>query len=178
MRGCGSDASDKPTVSCSLPAVTVVSESLFAELPQKRAAPTFASMRGGWRSFGLFVAAAISLVAVVSLATRDQERATEIVALQAAFIAAMAYLITFVVWPRRVPRSEAHPSYRKTRTAVPNEPSPELDERPVAVIGNRPAGSKPGSRVHVAEVPTSRGTRGRRPDNRQPSGEIRWPAQR
>jgi hypothetical protein len=146
-------------------------------LPRRRLAPTFSVMRGGWRRFGLFIAAVVALVVLVSLATQGEERTLGLVLAQLGFISGMSYLVTFLVWPRRT-RSPAHPSMRATRrTQVPDEPSPDLDPRPVLVIGNRPAGSQPASRVHVPESPTSRSARGRRPDDRQPTGEMRWPAQ-
>ena len=135
-------------------------------------------MRGGLKRFGLYVAAVAGLVGLVYFAAREEPRSLEIVLAQAIFIAGMSYLMTFLFWPRRVPHSAAHPSMREERSHVPNEPRPEVDRRPVAVIGNRPAGSKPGERVHVAEAPMPRGTRGRRPDDRQPTGDFRWPAQR
>ena len=135
-------------------------------------------MRPGWSRFGLFVIAVGGLVAIVILATGREQQTPGLVAAQLLFIAGMAYLITFLVWPRRSSVSAAHPSVRAVRRPVPDEPSPEMDKRPVLVIGNRPAGSAPGSRVHVRDVPTVRNARGRRPDERQPTGELRWPAQR
>lgn len=135
-------------------------------------------MRGGWRRFGLYVVAVVALVSLVFVATRGNEQSASLVVAQIAFVGAMAYLLTFLVWPRPTPQSAAHPSKRAPRRVVVDEPRPEMDRRPVAVIENRPAGSDPGSRVHIPEVPTSRGTRGRRPDDRQPTNEMRWPAQR
>lgn len=135
-------------------------------------------MRRGWRRFGLFVMVVGSLVALVVFATQGQEQTAGMVVAQLLFIAGMSYLITFLVWPRRVPVSPSHPSVRAERRPVPDEPSPENDRRPVLVIGNRPAGSAPGSRVHVRDVPTARTSRGRKPGERQPTGELRWPAQR
>lgn len=126
----------------------------------------------------MFVVTVCGLVALVVLATNGEERTTGLIAAQMLFIAGMAYLITFLVWPRRAPVSSAHPSVRAVRRPVPDEPSPETDKRPVLVIGNRPAGSAPGSRVHMRDVPTVRSTRGRKPGERQPTGELRWPAQR
>ena len=114
---------------------------------------------------------------LVLLATEGEERTTGLVAAQIVFIAGMSYLITFLVWPRKSPISQAHPSLRAARTPVPDEPSPRTDQRQVLVIGSRPAGSAPGSRVHIRDTPTSRSTRGRRPGERQPTGELRWPVQ-
>jgi hypothetical protein len=135
-------------------------------------------MRRGWRRFGLFIASVAAVIAVVLLATNGEQRTTGLVAAQLVFIGGMSYLITFLVWPRRSPVSSAHPSTRAARRPVPDELSPAIDERPVLVIGHRPAGSPPGSRVHIRDVPTVRSTRGRKPGERQPTGELRWPAQR
>lgn len=135
-------------------------------------------MRGGWGRFGLFTLAVAGLVSVVVLATSGEAQTAPLVAVQVVFIAAMAYLITFLVWPRRPPISVDHPSVRAVRRPIPDEPSPQSDERPVLVIGNRPAGSAPGSRIHIREAPTVRGSRGRKPSERQPTGEFRWPVQR
>jgi len=133
-------------------------------------------MRGGWKRFGLYVAAVISLVAMVFLATRGEPRTIGLVVAQVIFVGGMAYLLTFLVWPRRRPqeRSAEVPNVER----APKRPVADVDRRPVAVIGNRPAGSKPGSEVHYPESPTIRASRGRRPDRRQSTGEIRWPAQR
>lgn len=136
------------------------------------------SMRRGWGRLGLFVLAVAGLVAVVTLATSAEETTAWVIAAEVLFIAGMSYLITFLVWPRRSPVSPAHPSVNGVRRPVPDEQSPETDKRPVLVIGNRPAGSAPGSRVHMRDLPTARATRGRKPGERQPTGELRWPAQR
>jgi len=144
-------------------------------------APTFSGMRGGWKRFGLYLVVVAALIGLVVVATRGEPRTAALVAAQVLFVAGMSYLLTFIVWPRRVPRSAAQPSMQNRRPPGPStkkQPRPEVDRRPVAVINPRPAGSKPGSRVHIPESPTERGSRGRRPDRRQPTGEIRWPAQR
>ncbi len=134
-------------------------------------------MRRGWRRLGLFVLAVAALVAVVVFATTKEEATPQLVAAEVLFIAGMAYLITFLVWPRRAPISRSHPSVNAVARPVPDERIPESDKRPVLVIGNRPAGSLPGSRVHVRDLPTARGSRGRKPGERQHTGELRWPAQ-
>ena len=135
-------------------------------------------MRRGWRRLGLFVLAVAGLVAVVILATSNEEPTPGLIVAEVLFIAGMSYLMTFLVWPRRLRVLASHPSVNAVRRPVPQEPSPESDKRPVLVIGNRPAGSPPASRVHVRDLPTARGTRGRKPNERQPTGELRWPAQR
>jgi len=135
-------------------------------------------MRGGWSRFGLYVVAVASLIVLVFFATRGEPQTFVVITAQIAFVAVSAYLMTFVVWPRRTPQSAAHPSKRAPGPTSRAAARPEIDRRPVAVIENRPAGSEPGSRVHLPEVPTSRANRGRRPDDRQPTGEFRWPAQR
>lgn len=141
-------------------------------------APTLRSMRRGWRRLGLFLLAVAGLISLVAFATNGDEQTASLVAAQLVFIAGMSYLLTFLVWPRRTPVSKAHPSVRSGPRPVPDEPSPELDPRPVLVIGSRPAGSRPGSRVHLREIPTERGLRGRKPNERQQTGEFRWPVQR
>lgn len=132
-------------------------------------------MRGGWKRFGLYLGVVCALVATVFVATRGEERTMGLVAAQVVFVGGMAYLLTFLVWPRR--QLQKHRAERPTPTPSARQ-RPEVDRRPVAVIGNRPAGSKPGSQVHIPESPTNRGSRGRRPDRRQSTGEIKWPAQR
>ncbi len=134
-------------------------------------------MRGGWSRFWLYMAVVAALVVVVVLATSGVQRSAGEVIAQVVFIGGMAYLITFVVWPRRTV-SPAHPAVRakdmkKQRKAEAKKPQP--DARPVVVIGSRPAGSKPGAHVHARETPTARSSRGRRPSPRQATGEMRWP---
>ena len=126
----------------------------------------------------LFVAAVAAVITVVMLATKGEQRTAGLVTAQLVFISGMSYLITFLVWPRQSPVSSAHPSHRVARGPVPDEPRLNVDERPVLVIGHRPAGSPPASRVHIRDIPTTRTARGRKPGERQPTGEFRWPAQR
>ena len=135
-------------------------------------------MRRGWRRLGLFVLAVAGLVAIVMYATYDEEPTSQLILAEILFIAGVAYLLTFLVWPRRAPVSASHPSVNGVRRPVPDERALETDKRPVLVIGNRPAGSPPASRVHVRDLPTARGPRGRKPGERQPTSELRWPAQR
>lgn len=137
-------------------------------------------MRGGWRRFGLYIVAVLVLIGLVFVATRDESRTAGLVVAQVVFVGGMSYLLTFIVWPRRAaaPRPKAAKNDGARPTPGPARPQPEADPRPVAVIGNRPAGSKPGERVHIPDVPTSRSSRGRRPDRRQPTGDFKWPAQR
>ena len=135
-------------------------------------------MRGGWKRFGLYVLAVSTLIALVFFATRGEPRTIGLVAALVVFVACGAYLITFMVWPRRIRVHAAPPLEAPAEPRVAGPPRAEPDRRPVAVIGDRPAGSKPGSRVHIPEAPTNRGNRGRRPDRRQSTGEIKWPVQR
>lgn len=138
-------------------------------------------MRGGWKRLGLYFVTVVALIAVVFVATRNEPTTVGLLAGQLVFIAGISYLLTFLVWPRRVPQSNAHPSKRpprSPRTEIAGMPRPEFDRRPVAVIANRPAGSEPGSGVHIPEVPTARASRGRRPDRRPTTNEFKWPAQR
>ena len=135
-------------------------------------------MRSGWRRFGAFGVAVAGTIVLVVYTTRDEPQSTELLLTQIGFIAAVAYLVTFLVWPRRVHVSSAHPSRRRVAPAVPPEPAMrDRDPRPVLVIGDRPAGSRPGSRVHVRDTPTLRAARGRRPGPRS-QATIRWPIQR
>ena len=134
--------------------------------------PTFGTMRTGWKRFGAFVVVVVALVALVELATRNEPRSASLLAIEIGFIAAMAYLVTFLVWPRRVPQVHGRRPGVAVRTRAPRP-----DARPVVVIGDRPAGSKPGSSLHLRDTPTTRAVRGRRPGPR-PQAEIRWPAKR
>ena len=142
----------------------------------KRAAPTFAAMRSAWKRLALFFLIVIALVALVIVATRSEPRSTALLLGQVGFLAVASYLLTFLVWPRRSRVSDAHPSHGRP-SAVPEEPAMVDDNRPVLVIGDRPAGSRPGSSVHWRDTPTMRAARGRRPGPR-PNSEIRWPAGR
>ncbi len=132
-------------------------------------------MRSGWKRFGAFGASVIALIAFVALATRDETRSAGLLAAQIGFIALVSYLVTFLVWPRKTHVSPAHPSRSAQPGPVPDEATPDPDVRPVLVIGDRPAGSRPGSRVHLRDSPTTRAARGRRPGPRGRAEEIRWP---
>lgn len=135
-------------------------------------------MRGGWSRFGLYVAVVATLVVVVLFATSGAERGAGEVLAQLLFIGAMAYLLTFLVWPRRTGLSRRHPAMAPpsaTDSARSTRPTPDVDERPVLVIGPRPAGSRPGAEIHIRDTPVERPSRGRRPSERQVTGEMRWP---
>lgn len=130
-------------------------------------------MRIGWRQFGLYLLVVAGLITVVIVATSGGARSTVEVLALVAFIGAMSYFVTFAIWPRRNRVSPRHPS-RRNRPPMP-ETADDHDARPVMVIGARPAGSRPGSRVHSKEAPTVRTSRGRRPGERQSTNELRWP---
>jgi hypothetical protein len=133
-------------------------------------------MRSAWKRLAVFVLIVAAVVAAVILATRSEARSAGLLTGQVVFVAIASYLLTFGIWPRRSPVSDAHPS-RGRPSAVPEEPGLAEDRRPVLVIGDRPAGSQPGSSVHLRDNPTMRAARGRRPGPR-PNSEIRWPAGR
>ena len=161
-------------------------------------------MNAKWGRFGAFIVAAILIVAAVVLGTESTTRSWGQVLIQSAIIAVGVYATTFIVWPRSFFRRSIQPKVAQTTpaenvededqdaltedelakldeveaddTGHPNTPVP--DERPVAVIQPRPAGSKPGSRVHIPESPTVRNPRGRPVGGHEPSRDFRWPAQR
>lgn len=160
-------------------------------------------MHGKWGRFGAFIAAAILIVAAVVLGTENTTRGWTQILVQSAIIAVGVYATTFIVWPRsffrRTPTQVAPPkalteavaesdlldedpakvvAEAETDKFEPRRGTPERDERPVAVIEPRPAGSKPGSRVHIPESPTVRNPRGRPVGGHEPSRDFRWPAQR
>ncbi len=145
-------------------------------------------MKGKWTRFGAFAVAAACLVAAVVMVTRGEDQTTGQAWLSIVLIGVVAYLITFVVWPRRLMVERANEKKSAgAQTADTPQPSkqsstskrPVVDERPVAVIQPRPAGSRPASRVHVAETPTARSPRGRRVgDRRSSEQDFRWPASR
>ena len=58
-------------------------------------------MRSVWKRLAVFFVAVAVLLVLVLLATRNEDRTTGLVAMQALFIAVVSYLITFVVWPRK-----------------------------------------------------------------------------
>jgi len=126
-----------------------------------------------------FFAAVGALVTFVTMATWNEPQSTELLVTEAAFIGVVAYLVTHLIWPRHHRGSPStHPSRRQAPSPVPAEPSlADHDPRPVFVIGERPAGSRPGSHVHVRDTPTVRSTRGRRPGPRT-QRQFEWPAQR
>lgn len=129
------------------------------------------------RNFAVFAAVAGAVVAFVTIATRNEIRTTELLIAQIVCIAVMVYLVTYLVWPRSTPISKDHPSHGSSRVVRAEPPLRRKDTRPVYVIGDRPAGSRPGSQVHRRDSPTVRGARGRRPGPRR-AGNIRWPASR
>lgn len=129
-------------------------------------------MRSVWKRLAVFIVAVAVLLVLVLVATRNENRTTGLIAMQALFIAVVSYLITFAVWPRKPQNSGA---------AVAPGPRPKRpvseDQRPVVVIGDRPAGSPPGSSIHEREAMGARAARGRRPGERT-QAEMRWPANR
>jgi len=134
-------------------------------------------MRGGWSRFGLYIVAVAALIAVVLTATTGAERSVGEVLAQVLFIGAVAYLLTFIAWPRRTPLSSNHPSMSGAKKAPASKDArPQPDKRPVVVIGPRPAGSRPGAEIHAIDDASERPSRGRRPSERQSTGEMRWPA--
>lgn len=134
-------------------------------------------MRSGWVRLGTYVGMVIAVVAVVFVASRNEPRSASLLIGQIGAIGAVAWMLTFLVWPRRRPVSDAHPSRSSRRPGPVPEEAPTSDDRPVVVIGHRAVGSPPASEVHLREQPTVRSSRGRRPGPRR-QGEIRWPAAR
>lgn len=137
-------------------------------------------MRSGWTRFGAFLGTVGALVALVVVATRDEQQTVALLIAEVLLIGGLAYMLTFLFWPRNRARhpSAAHPSHRVRSRPVPEEPRLRTrDPRPVLVIGDRPAGSRPASEVHERDALTLRNARGRRPGPRAQS-EFRWPAQR
>ncbi len=150
-------------------------------------------MNGKWGRFGAFIVAAALIVAAVVLGTGGGTRTWTQFFIQVTIIAVGVYATTFVVWPRSMFRRSSR-SVARQRQRVPVDvvrgsdldegPSPlrikapQPDDRPVAIIKPRPAGSQPGSRVHIPESPTVRNPRGRPVGGREPSKDFRWPAQR
>ena len=142
--------------------------------------PTFALMQGKWKRFGAFLLAVVAIVAAITLGTRGQSLSTGEVIARVALVGVLSYLLTFLFWPRRSRRSVGQRAVPQSsaRPGTPRADRPVVDERPVAVIQPRPAGSRPGSRVHIPETPTERNPRGRRRDTRQAGRDFQWPAQR
>jgi len=146
-------------------------------MPKARLPSRF--MRGGWRRFGLYIATVASLVAIITIATRGDGGGFNTVVAQLLFIGAIAYLLTFVVWPRRTRLSSQHPAIAnggEVPRPGPRLETPEPDQRPVMRIEPRPPGSHPASEVHARDRLAERPSRGRRPTQRQSTGEMRWPA--
>ena len=136
-------------------------------------------MRPGWSRFGLYIAVVVLLVVIVVIATAGGGGGIGVIAAQLLFISAMAYLLTFVVWPRRTRLSSQHPALAQAE----DEPemkalmaSPKPDNRPVMRINPRESGSHPAAEVHELDRLAERPSRGRRPNERQSTGEMRWPA--
>lgn len=135
-------------------------------------------MRTGWKRWVAFLGVVATLVAFVTFATWNETQSTGLLVTEVAFIAVVSYLVTFLIWPRQQRLSAAHPSRSPEPAAVPEEPTfYDHDPRPVLVIGDRPAGSRPATRVHIRDTPTLRGGRGRRPGPRS-GRDIQWPATR
>lgn len=132
-------------------------------------------MRGGWKRFGIYIGAVLALIAVAFVATRNEPNTAGLVIAQLVFIGGMSYLLTFLVWPRRVPQSDAHPSKQQPRTSRQTPgPRPQIDRRPAPVVSAQVEIDE----AHLSESPTARMSRGRRPDRRPATAEIKWPAQR
>lgn len=157
-----------------------------AELQRRGPPPTFAGMQGKWKRFGAFIAAVVAIIGAITFGTRGQSLSTAEVIALVALVGVLAYLLTFAVWPRKLRSSTRHAAAGQPEMAArnpglerhPRVERPVVDERPVAVIQPRPAGSRPGSRVHIPESPLERNPRGRRRDSRQPDRDFQWPAQR
>ena len=136
-------------------------------------------MRGGWRHFGLYIAVVALLVVIVSFASRGDGGGLSVVAAQLLLIGTLAYLLTFIVWPRRNRQSTQPTALVDVDQGTDKGarvPTPESDQRPVMFIGPRDPGSRPASEVHAQDRLAERPSRGRRPTQRQSTGEMRWPA--
>lgn len=136
-------------------------------------------MRGGWSRFGLYIAVVVLLVVIVVIATAGGGGGIEVIAAQLFFIGAMSYLLTFIIWPRRSRLSGRSDADRQTPQDAPPtsaKATPEPDQRPVMRIGPRKPGSHPAAEVHALDRLAERPSRGRRPTERQSTGEMRWPA--
>ena len=133
-------------------------------------------MRSGWSRFGLYVIVVVALVVVVLTATTGAERSLGEAAAQLGFIAAMSYLLTFIVWPRRTRLSRQHHTQgASSQRAEPprTKQAPRPDQRSAT-----PGPKAPDARaeVHAREASVEKRSRGRRPSERQSTGEMRWPA--
>ena len=141
-------------------------------------------MKGKWKRFGVFVLAATALIGAVVVTAREGSQGTLGLVARVWLVGVMAYLITFVVWPRRTEvvveakSPGSVPGPKSNNSSKSRAQRPQGDLRPVVVIQPRPAGSRPGSRLHMAENPTPRNSRGRPINDRQSNRDFRWPAQR
>ena len=155
-------------------------------------------MKGKWKRFGAFILAACCVIAAVSIGTRGENQGAWQVLARVSLVGVIAFLTTFVVWPRHLmanrgvrPNLEAMPETPVAPAVVdvPVEPDtpikPIAEERPGPRPQTetqpqpqpRPAGSRPASEVHAAEAPPARNPRGRRIESRQSSErDFRWPA--
>ena len=89
-------------------------------------------MRTGWKRWVSFLVVVSGLVAFITFATRNEEQSTGLLITEVSFIAVVAYLVTFLIWPRQHRVSSAHPSRSQHPAAVPFEPALlDHDPRPV-----------------------------------------------
>ena len=144
-------------------------------------------MRGGWRRFGLYITVVAVLVAIVLIATRGSGGGFGLAAAQVFFVGVLAYLLTFFIWPRRTKLSSQHRIIAESVDLVVDDPTtepkmarrePAAPERPVRKVGPVPPvkNPRPAADSHARETPVQRSARGRRPSERQATGEMRWPA--
>ena len=156
-------------------------------------------MLGKWKRFGAFVIAAACAIAAVLAVTRGVNQPVVLALLRVVLIGLVAYLTTFVVWPRHVMRTRAAEAKaaaveaRRRVAAVESitDPVAQQAEVPTADVAKpiarptpdsrrsperktpeprpRPVGSKPAPGPHLAEGPPSRNPRGRRIESRQSS---------
>lgn len=136
-------------------------------------------MRRGWSRFGLYVIVVVVLVVVVLATTTGTERSVGEVVAQLVFIGGTSYLLTFIVWPRRTRLSRRHHTQvdssklieaRRTKQA----PKPDQPSTPGPAVSQARAAA--GAEVHAREASVEKRSRGRRPSERQSTGEMRWPA--
>ena len=158
---------------------------LRVELLAGFGAPNLLRMRGGWSRFGIYILITVAAVAAVLLVTRQLESNPATVFAQFAVIGLIAFGATFVIWPRRTSRnatktpqqgSEAPTASQKPPTAPGQKPGPTRSPENSAESASETAGTRPGPRTHSSENPASRGSRGRRPEDRPQDTGIHWPA--
>ena len=135
-------------------------------------------MRGGWRRFGLYIAAVAVLVVVVIAASGSDSGGFAVIAAQLFLIGTLAYLFTFVAWPRRARRGSQHRVSDEIETPeeLRSPAGPKPEKRPKTTPDRLPAPLRAKAEGHVPERLAERPSRGRRPTERQSTGEMRWPA--